>query len=227
MVSGDKKFLVFSFFVFGRIERQHSHNPEPLLGGHSKTGVLHIREIQLLLTADVFGADHSLLGVDMVIFWTRSSLTSGNQQALPLKKQLQKETRTLLRCAFGLVLQNTFAFSKISETMGNRQNAAPQRLSPECLHLLGTMCTCPTCVKVASAPCRESGRARHSADLVPCPTSKTMFHLWAGPTELNSIHVVRNQSDLALRKGTSAAPSRSPRHEQWLPGSWPTHSVRT
>ena len=121
------------FLCFGRIERHHPHNPEPLLGGHSKTGVLHIREIQLLLTADVFGADHSLLGVDMVIFWTRSSLTSGNQQALPLKKQLQKETRTLLRCAFGLVLQNTFAFSKFGETKGNRQNAAPQRLSPECL----------------------------------------------------------------------------------------------
>ena len=53
-----------------------------------------------------------------------------------------------------------------------------------------------------------------------------MFHLWAGPTELNSIHVVRNQSALALRKGTSTAPSRSPRYEQWLPGSWPTHSMR-
>ena len=105
------KNLVF-LSVFGRMERHHLHNPEPLLGGHSKTGVLHIRAVQLVLTAEVFRAGHSLLGVDMVMFWILPSLISGKKQALPLKKQLQKETRTLLRCAFGLVLQNTFAFSE-------------------------------------------------------------------------------------------------------------------
>ena len=81
----------FSFFVFGRIERHHPYTrrierhhpytPEPLLGGHSKTGVLHIRETQLALTAEVFGAGHSLLGVVSVIFWIRSSLISSKSHS--------------------------------------------------------------------------------------------------------------------------------------------------
>ena len=49
-------------------------------------------------------------------------------------------------------------------------------------HLSGTMSTRPTCIKIASAPPRESGRTHHSDLLMPCPTSKSVFCILAGTT---------------------------------------------
>ena len=71
----------------------------------------------------------------------------------------------------------------------------------------------------------QTGRPRNSDIPVPCPTSKWILYIWAGPTALHPIQLIR-KSDCELRQGTSTAPSRQPRLAQWLPGSLHNHSMR-
>ena len=84
-------------------------------------------------------------------------------------------------------------------------------------HLPGFMSTRPTCIRVASALPWQSGRSCHSANPVPCPTSKPVLPIWAGPTEVCHSHPC---------PGASTAPSRPARHVQGLPGSLPPYNVR-
>ena len=93
-------------------------------------------------------------------------------------------------------------------------------------HLIQIMSTCQTCINGARAPARESGRSCNSANPVPCPTSKPVTLIWAGPTELCPSHPTSTQSDGESCAGTCTAPSRVARPEQGLPGSLPTYRVR-